>query len=201
MTFFVSVRTGQLLGTTAPGPTHLKAIAGPGEFLLGYQGYGAFRTTHHDATGAAINEWPTHAQMLIDTDGAISGPESENILPSRSHFIRLRSDGAVARGPALTEYRTTYPALDRDGTAVFWRDGVLRAVDADLHMRELSTIGRGERLITSRLLLLRNGLVVFTLNGKLIIHREPGLGPLNEGVWPCGEGGLRGNPVAFLYDS
>ena len=40
-----------------------------------------------------------------------------------------------------------------------------------------------------------------TLDDELIVHREPALGPLNEGIWPCGEGGLRGNPVAFYENS
>ncbi|MDG4666681.1 hypothetical protein [Mycobacterium sp. 236(2023)] len=200
VTFFVALATGQRLGETAPGPSHLKAIAGPGEFLLGCQGYGEFRTAHHDATGAVIGKWPTHAQMLIDADGAISGPESENIVPSRSHFVRFGSDGTVQRGPALSAYRTTYPALDRGGTAVFWRDGALRAVDADMNMRELFVTGHGNAT-PSRVLLLGDGYVVFALNDQLVVHHEPGLEPLNDGVWPCGEGGLRGNPVAFLQDS
>ena len=201
VTFFVALATGRLLGTTAPGPSYLKAIARPGEFLLGYQGYGDFRTAHHDATGAVTREWPTHAQMLIDAHGTISGPESENISPSRSHFVRFGSDSALRRGPALSGYHTAYPALDDNGTAVFWRDGALCAVDADMQMRELSVWGRGANAIPGRVLLLGDGHVAFTLNSQLVVHREPGLGSLNEGVWPCGEGGLRGNPVAFFQDS
>lgn len=199
VTFFVAVRTGQVLGTTAPGPSHLKAIAAPGEFLIGYQGYGDFHTEHHDATGAVLREWPSHAHMLVDADGAMTGLESRN-TSAETHFVRFDPDGTVRRGPALGAYDTAYPALDRDGTAVFWRDGALRAVDADLHMRELVATRHGERALTSRVLLLNDGCVAFALNDELVIHREPGLGPLNEGVWPCGEGGLLGNPVAYLED-
>ncbi len=164
-------------------------------------GYGDYRTAHYDATGALVREWPTHAQKLIDTDGAIAGAEADYVLPSRSHFVRLRSDDTVERGPALSGCYTTYPALDRDGTAVFWRDGVLHAVDADLRMRDLIEVGRRERALPSRVLLLEDGHVAFTLDDELIVHREPALGPLNEGIWPCGEGGLRGNPVAFYENS
>lgn len=195
VTFFVHTETGQVIGTDEPGPSHHKAIVGPGEFLIGFSGYGDFWTGRYDETGAVTLQWPTHAQMLIDTHGAISGPESENILPSRSYFVRCGADGDVEHGPALSAYYTTYPALDSYGTAVFWRDGALRAVDAGLEMRELFTTDHGDRAAASRLLLLEDGHVVFALDGELIIFREAGLGPLNDGIWPCGDGGLRGNPV------
>lgn len=197
VTFFVDTETGQLIGKTVPGLSHNKAIIGPGEFLIGFPGYGEFSTAQYDATGAVTKRWPSHTQMLIDTKGVISGPESEGILPSRSHFVRFGSDGAVQHGPALSAYYTTYPALDSGGTAVFWRDGALRAVDADLHMRELFATKQGERAVTSRVLLLEDSHVVFALNDELIIHREPGLGSLNDGIWPCADGGLHGNPVKF----
>lgn len=200
VTFFVSVETGQLLGQTAPGRSHSKAIAGPGEFLIGYLGH-PDRTAHYDAAGAVVREWQTHAQILVGADGVTAGAELKFIEPSQSHFVRLRSDGTVEQGPALSGSYTTYPALDRDGTSVFWRDGVLHAVDADLRMRELAEVRRRERALPSRALLLEDGHVVFTLDGEVIVHREPALGPLNEGVWPCGEGGLRGNPVLFYGNS
>ncbi|MDZ7884580.1 MAG: hypothetical protein U5N53_17580 [Mycobacterium sp.] len=98
-------------------------------------------------------------------------------------------------------HHTTYPALDSDGTAVFWRDGALRAVDADLKLRELVETRHGDRAATSRVLLMENGHVVFALNNEFIVLREPGLGALNDGIWPCGDGGLRGNPVKFYRPS
>lgn len=201
VTFFVDTETGQLIGTSVPGWSLNKAIVGPGEFLIGFSGYGESSTEQYDTTGAVTRQWPTHAQMLIDTHGAISGPESEGIVPSRSHFVRFGSDGAVQRGPALSAYYTTYPALDTDGTAVFWRDGALRAVDADFEIRELFGTRHGDHAATSRLLLLEGGHVVFALNNELIIVREPALGSLSDGIWPCGEGGLRGNPVKFSRSS
>ena len=202
VTFFVETETGQLIGTTVPGPTHQKAIVGSGEFLIGSQGYGAFSTAHYDTNGAVTRQWPTHTQMLIDVAGVISGPESQNT--SRPQwFVRFGADGAVRHGPALSGYHTTYPALDGDGTAVFWRDGALRAVDADLEMRDLLGAKRAGRAVASwgRVLLLEDGHVVFASNDELIIFREPGLGPLNDGIWPCGDGGLRGNPVRFHQSS
>lgn len=63
--------------------------------------------------------------MLIDRHGTISSAESENVLPSRSRFRILNPDRSLSDGPPLSGYSTTYPALDADGTAVFWRDGQL----------------------------------------------------------------------------
>ena len=196
VTFFVETETGELVGTTAPGPSGFQAIAGPGEFLLGSQGYGAFSTAHCDAAGAVTRQWPTHAQMLIDNRGVISGPESQNTSRPTQHFVRFDQDGAVQRSRALNGYYTSYPALDHDGTAVFWRHGCLRAIDADLEMRVLFGSERDDRAVMSRVLLLEDGHVAFALDDELLIFREPGLGMLNDGIWPCADGGLQGNPVS-----
>lgn len=208
VTFFVDTDTGQLIGATEPRPSWHKAIVGPGEFLIGFHGDDEFTTEHYDATGAVLRKWPTHAQMLIDTEGVISGPESlyvlesESALAPRPYFVRLDPGGdAVQHGPALSGCHTTYPALDCDGTAVFWRDGRLRALDAALEERELFAAGNDDQKVMSRVLLLEDGHVVFALNEELMIFRETGLGPLNEGIWPCADGGLRGNPVAFRQHS
>lgn len=207
VTFFVDTDTGRLIGATEPRPSWQKAIVGPGEFLIGFQGDDEFTTEHYDATGAVLRKWPTHAQMLIDTEGVISGPESRYVLESenirsRSYFVRFDPGGdAVQRGRALSGLHTTYPALDCDGTAVFWRDGRLRAVDADLEERELFAAESDDQTVMRRVLLLEDGHVVFALDDELMIFRGTGLGPLNEGIWPCADGGLRGNPVAFRQDS
>jgi hypothetical protein len=194
VTFFLDTATGRLISTTGPGPSHHKAIVGPGEFLIGSQGYGAFSAARHDPSGIVTGEWQSHVMMLVDRHGHIRGPESENVLPSRSRFRGLGPGGGTLRdGPRLSGYYTTYPALDRDGTAVFWRDGRLLAVDADFEMHELFAI-HDERSVMSRILLLDQGRVVFALQDELVIFGDTGLGPLDTGVWPCGDGNLHGNP-------
>lgn len=133
--------------------------------------------------------------LLIDRHGAISGPESEKTTPSRSRFVGLEPDGTLRRGPALSGYYTTYPALDHEGTAVFWRDGRLLAVDADFQMRELFALGDERRAVMSKVMLLDQGHVAFALHDELFILQSTGLGPLDNSVWPCADGGLHGNPV------
>ncbi|WP_285471970.1 hypothetical protein [Actinoplanes sp. NBRC 101535] len=186
--------TGGIVTVTPPAPYKHKAISGPGSFLVGQQGYGAFTTTHYDAEGHAHQTWPSHAMMLVDRHGTVSGPESENILPSRSRFRVLNADGSLRDGPPLSGYHTTHPALDADGTAVFWRDGRLLAVDADLQARTLYA-QNDDRSVMSRILLLDQGRVVFTLHDELFLFHGTGLGPLDDGPWPCGDGNLHGNPV------
>ena len=195
VTFFLDADAGQPIATSTPGPSHHKAISGPGEFLIGSQGYGAFSTSRYDDAGAVTQEWPTHAMILIGRDGRISGPESENVLPSRSHYVSLEPDSTVRRGPALPGYYTSYPALDNDGTAVFWRDGRLRAVDRDLQARVLFTREEEKRAVISKIMLLRDGQVAFAVHDELLILPRTGLGPLDSGIWPCADGGLHGNPV------
>ncbi|NUT94064.1 MAG: hypothetical protein HOY78_18785 [Saccharothrix sp.] len=198
VTFFLDAATGHVVATTPPGPSGHKAIAGPGEFLIGSQGYGEFSTARYDPSGTVTEEWPSHAMVLVDRHGHILGPESENTLPSRSRsrFRGLRPGGTLRDGPALSGYYTTYPALDRDGTAIFWRDGRLLAVDADFEMHELFAMD-DERAVMSRVLLLDQGQAVFALKDELLAFDDTGLGPLDAGIWPCADGNLGGNPVMY----
>lgn len=196
VTFFLDTATGELVSRTRPGPHGFTAIAGLGEFLVGEQGYGTRRTTRYDRAGRPVRQWASHGLLLVDRDGGIRGPEYENVVPSRSRFRGFAEDGTLAGGPALSGYYTTYPALDANGTAVFWRDGKLVTVDAGFELRELFAQD-DDRAVMSRVLLLADGQVVFALHGELLIFRGTGLGPLDDGVWPCGDGNLGGNPVAF----
>ncbi|MFB7608821.1 hypothetical protein [Streptomyces gardneri] len=191
-TFFLDLKDGATISVTSPAPPGRKAIAGPGEFLIGSQGYGAFTTGRFGRHGAETARWSSHGAMLVDKDGTAIGPELENRLPSRSRFRRLAPDGTLVAGPALTGYYTSYPAMDREGTAVFWRDGKLLAVDTDLAGHELFAMD-DSRAVISRALLLNDGNVAIALDNELMVFRTP-LGPLAESPWPCGEANLRGNP-------
>ncbi|MFE0385996.1 hypothetical protein ACFW1F_18290 [Streptomyces bungoensis] len=83
--------------------------------------------------------------------------------------------------------------MDREGTTVFWRDGRLLAVDADLCAHELFAMD-DDRAIIGRVLLLSEGRVSVSLDSEILVFRTP-MGPLAEGPWPCGEANLQGNPV------
>lgn len=195
VTFFLDSRDGRLIAATPPEPTEHKAILGPGEFLIGSQGYGAFSTSHYDADGTIVRRWPTHTMPLVDSKGRIRRAEFENVEPSRSHFVALEPDGAVRKGPHLSGYYTSYPVLDRDGTAAFWRDGRLLAISAELQSRELLASPDDQRKVMSRTVLLEHGQVAFALDDELLLVSGTGLSAMDDGPWPCADGGLHGNPV------
>ena len=208
VTFFIAADTGAIVNRTLPGPGAYNAILGPGEFLLGYQGYGAFSANRHNDGGEVEQTWPTHLMPLVCDEGSIRGPESENITPSRSSFAVLTQDGTVTRGARLSGYQTSFPALDLHGTAVFWRNGELLAVDPDLSMRRLFEFRANEdHRWPSNTLLMSEGLVAIALSGarrvsgaqyaELLILKDTALGTLDNGPWPSADGGLRGNPVAY----
>ncbi|WP_406503819.1 hypothetical protein [Streptomyces sp. NBC_01602] len=96
--------------------------------------------------------------MLVNEQGTICGPELENSLPSTSRFRRLAQNNTLVDGPSLTGYYTSCPAMDREGTTVFRRDGKLLAVDADLASHELFAMG-DDRNVMGRTLLLYDGRV------------------------------------------
>ena len=47
----------------------------------------------------------------------------------------------------------------------------------------------------SRTLLLEDGQVVFALDDELLLLSGTSLRPMDDGPWPCADGGLHGNPV------
>ncbi|MFE3991732.1 hypothetical protein ACFXPW_08585 [Streptomyces goshikiensis] len=78
--------------------------------------------------------------------------------------------------PALTGYYTSYPAMDCEGTAVFWRAAKLLAVDTDLAGHELFAMD-DSRAVIGRALPLSEGSVVVSVDDEVLVFRTP-LGPL-----------------------
>jgi hypothetical protein len=84
--------------------------------------------------------------------------------------------------------------VDAQGEVVFWRDGKLLVVDADLRTHTLYT-RHDDRAVMSRVLLADYGRVIFALHDELIIFSDTGLAELDSGPWPCADGNLERNPV------
>jgi outer membrane protein assembly factor BamB len=129
--YVLDVESGALRWSTQPHPPGKVAAMGEGSFLIGAQGYGAFRTTLHDPEGQVVRTWPSHGSMVVLPDGRVRVIELENVLPSRSHVSTLLPDGTVLRGGLLPGYYTSEVAALPDGTLVFWRDGTLFSADAE----------------------------------------------------------------------
>ncbi|WP_433444655.1 hypothetical protein [Nonomuraea sp. CA-141351] len=198
MGFCLDLATGDLVWVTPPHPTGERAIAGPGGFLVGSQGYGAFSTRLYDRDGATVAEWPSHGGLLVSSRGRIRVVEMDNDLSSARRVRRLHRDGSMTDGPYLPGHYTVGPVLSGDGRAAFWRDGKLHIIDADLSVHVLCE-GEGEGV--DRMLLLEGGRLFFVLttdwakgDGSLVIA-DTDLAPLDTGVWPCGESDLHANPV------
>lgn len=191
-TFLLDLRTGKVSAATPPAPDGHKAIDRDRGFLIGAQGYGAFETARITPEGTRVANWPSHGALTVGADGATSIVEMENRLPSRSKFQRLERDGTLTSGPDLPGYYTAPAAVDQEGTTVYWRNGQLKAVDAELNVHRLAELpGTG---ITSRVLILSDGMVALALDKELHLVRTP-LAPLAAGTWPCADHNLQGNPV------
>jgi hypothetical protein len=196
VSYFLDTGKGRVINSTKPAHVGRKAILDRGEFLVGIQGYDEFATVQYNREGGETTRWPTHGAMLTDRTGKLLGIELDNRTAAQPRLRILERDGTLTDGPALTGYHTTHPALDRNGTAVFWRSGRLLTVDAELALHELFMAKDDRSLASSRLLLLEDGIVAFILGEELFIYHTT-LGPLDDSVWPCGDCNLNGNPVAF----
>ncbi|MFJ2636534.1 hypothetical protein ACIO6U_31920 [Streptomyces sp. NPDC087422] len=192
-TFFLDLRTGKTSAATAAAPGGHKAIDGDRGFLIGAQGYGALETTRWTSEGARVATWPSHGTLAIGADGVVSIVEMENRLPSHSRYQRLAPDDTLTSGPGLPGYYTAPAAVDQEGTTVYWRNDQLTAIDAGLKAHTLAELpGTG---VTSRVLILDNGMVALTLGKELHLVPTP-LAPLAASTWPCADHNLQGNPVA-----
>jgi hypothetical protein len=194
--YLLDLATGEIINSTTPAPIGHKAISGIGEFLIGVHGYDEFATIRYTRTGDEAVRWPAHGAMLIDHAGKLLGIEVDNRATAQPRLRVMERDGSVSDGPALAGHSTAHPALDRDGTAVFWRNGALVAIDAGLSLHELFSVEDDGSPYVGRTLLLEDGIVAFSLSGDLLLCRTE-LGSLEDSVWPCGDGNLNGNPVAF----
>jgi hypothetical protein len=76
----------------------------------------------------------------------------------------------VTRGPALSGYYTTYPGLDRNGTAVLVRNGRLLTVGARRRPRTLFRAGHAYRRSATGRILLDQRIVTSTLDSELLIR-------------------------------
>ena len=85
----LDAESGSLLWVTEPAPTSTLAIAGPGHFYQGIQGYGAFETRLLGSDGAILRRWEVHGYLVIDEAGHVRCVEMENVLPSRMRYSLL----------------------------------------------------------------------------------------------------------------
>ncbi len=186
---------GDLLWATDPAPIHTLAIAGPGRFYQGHQGYGAFETRLLGPDGAVLRRWESHGHVVIGEDGRVRCVEMENVLPSRMRFVTLRDDGEVGDGPLLDGYYTTYPSISRGGIVAFWRKGELLLIGDRMAKHVIESDPRAaEEGVMSRMLLSLGGRLVFAVGTEVWIV-DAGLGPPAESPWACGGGNARNNPA------
>jgi outer membrane protein assembly factor BamB len=193
-TYCLDLDTGRVEWATAPHPTGSVAAFDNAHLLVGSQGYDAFETGLYDLNGVCTTRWPSHGYYLVSGDGELRTLEMENLMPSRMRFSILQPDGSVRKGPRMPGYRSTYPVIDRQGTAAFWRDGKLQTVDSELRRKVLfsdDTVADGVPM--SRALLLDRGELVLAIGSELWIFAT-GLAPMASSVWPCAEANLARNP-------
>ena len=191
--YCLNLENGEINWRTKILPIHHAATVGPGRFLIGAQGYGAFDTFLYDATKGLVREWNTHGYWVVRENSEVRLVEMENQLPSRMHVSVLEREGSVRKGPHLDGYHTTYPLLTSDGQLVFWRNGELCVVDETLERhvlhREPLIEGGGLRMLREP-----GGKLVFTLQRELWLV-ETELAEMAQSPWPCGSGNPGGNPV------
>jgi hypothetical protein len=193
--FCLDWTTGRASWVTGPRPEASVVLVGADAFLVGVQGYGAFDLYLYDRDGQERQHWPSHAEVVVTESGGIRGVEMENCLPSRMHFSAFEWGGTVRKGPHLDDYYTTYPVVNAEGVAAFWRHGKLWTVDGELQGRVLwEGEGLADKAIMTRMLLAGDGTLIFGLEDELFLVPTD-LGPMADSPWPCGGGNARGNPA------
>ena len=96
MAYVVALDSGTLRHSTRRGPIQKVAGLGNGEFLVGYQGYGAFETLHYGRHGEILNSWRTHGYYVVYA-GEIRVIELRNDSETME-LVRLGPRGQFFRG-------------------------------------------------------------------------------------------------------
>lgn len=146
MGYVSSLADGMLRFTTKLGPISQVAALGGGAFLVGYQGYGAFKTRRYERDGHVSDRWKSHGHYLVGD--SIRVIELENTLPSKMHLVRLSQGGHVTKGDRLDGYYTSRPFMGADGTAYFFRKGSLLAA-RDLRIDETLELAAPDDMLFS----------------------------------------------------
>lgn len=131
--YVVSIEDGAFRYTTRMGPIQEVAALENAEFLIGYQGYGAFETRRYRADGTVADQWNSHGHHVV-RDGDIRVIELRNDS-GVMHVTRLKPGGTVVRGDPLDGYYTSRPCVSTDGLLLFFRHGLVYAV-RDLSVSE-----------------------------------------------------------------
>jgi hypothetical protein len=144
--YVASLTDGQILYTTGKGPISEIAAHSDGRFLVGYQGYGDFKTLLYGRDGTVEDEWPSHGFYIVDGCD-VQVVEMENVLPSKMRLARLEDGGRVRYGPKLGGYYTSKPLVREDRSLFFVRDGCI-FLCRDLQVLETASIsGANERTL------------------------------------------------------
>lgn len=200
MAFCLDLPSGDLVWATLPGALKGFSVAGPGRFLIGAEGYGAFKTRLYDPDGEVVTAWPSYGGAVVRDDEVIVVEQTrDSVWPGRVRI--LHPDGTMSDGPVLPGFPTCGPVLSRDGRAAFWRDGQLQVLDPDLSIHTLHRDGDASGSRT--MLLLDEGCLAFMLardrptggSGSALVLASTNLAALDDGPWPCRQGNLHCNPV------
>lgn len=196
----LDMTSGKLLWTTPERPMGTVAFTDKGQFLIGAQGYGTFDTWLYNPDGDIQDYWKSHGDIVLSESGTIHVVEMENVLPAQMHFVVLEAEGELRKGPPLDGYYTAPPCIDQTGLVVFWREGRLISVDAQLNLRVLYTDdvpSKQQRF--GHMLLPQRDTLAFCVNtydkeSELCLINTP-IAPLAMSAWPCYGGNLGTNPV------
>lgn len=197
--WILDLADGTIRWASSPGPWSHAAIAGDGAFLIGQQGYGAFRTDLVTNAGIA-SSWESHGHYLV-TDASTRVVEMENVSTAKLYTATLGPGGVVTRGDRLPGYYTGGPLAFADGSIFMWRGGQLLCVDLDGRIVGRTDHGH-EKAAAGRAVTDGSGRVAMAVSDG-----EYGRGPwplwifstelpgLARGVWPCDGSGAGDVPI------
>jgi hypothetical protein len=123
--YVLDVDTGDLVWMSESSPIANACSIGDGKFLMGDQGYGAFKTTLYEDEVSDLRSWPSHGHDVV-IGGDLLSVQMSNDLSVPQHVVCLGDGGAVhRRSDRLPGYYTSKPVTMSDGNLYFWRAGQL----------------------------------------------------------------------------
>jgi len=129
--YLIDLEKGQLL-TTLRGE---RALAVPGGFVLGIEGYDDFDSWLYDLDGQEVQHWRSYGHYFLEAGGSVRVYECDRQDSSR--VVRLHPDGRIERGAALSDGQIPAPLELGDDRQLLLHGMSLQICDASLHPQEL----------------------------------------------------------------
>ena len=128
---FIDARNGQIIKEVKG---EVSRLLKDGNFLLGLEGYGIFKTGKYNGNGELLYEWSHYGHYLEEDNGDVIVVDQDRMTPTKGKVVRLRQDGIIEEGEKLLSCRASSPIKLNKGDFAYIDEHYLVICNAQLKL-------------------------------------------------------------------